>query len=120
MPNIAASMDDLAKRVQLLTDRPVTSDPRNASVTPCVIVGTPSLDYTTQTMCGTVTARFPLVVVGLSGARAELTPLSELLGEVLAGDLAVVTAEPFWYEPLNNSGTADPSMAYRVTVEELI
>ena len=115
-------MEALAARIQTLTERPVTTDPRNVGNAPCVLVEPPDLDLTqgNATLCGSVLGRFPVFVIGTSAARAELGPVADLLAEVLDGDLGITTASLTAYVPLNNAATADPSLAYRITVEELI
>jgi hypothetical protein len=120
--SITAAMESLADRVRLLTARPVTTDPRNLAVTPCVLIEPPDLDFSSGnvTMCGGITGTFPVLVIGTTGARAELTALDSLLGEVLAGDLDFESGTLVAYYPLNNAGTADPSVAYRLTVKEMI
>ncbi|MEV3852738.1 hypothetical protein AB0J38_00170 [Streptomyces sp. NPDC050095] len=120
MPNIRSAMEDLARRIEPLTDRPVTTDPRNTTVTPCVLVDVPSLDYTAAATACAVQASFPVLVIGTPGAGAEVDALSRLLNEVLAGDLGVTRCDPITYEPTNTAQSADPCLAYRVTVEEMI
>lgn len=115
--SIIAKMTELAERIRANTTRPVTTDPRNVANTPCVLIEPPVLDPSVATACGFI-YRFSVLVIGLPGARAELTPLDALLDQVLAV-VDWTLAEPVGYVPLAAPGQAEPNQAYRVTVEVL-
>lgn len=117
--DITGDMVDLVAQIKLGTTRPVVADPRAVSNTPCVLVGMPSMSPP-GTQCGTVTARWPVYVIGLPGALTELGPLSELLGEVLEVLPEWTACEPVSFWPLTAPATADPCQAYKVTAETMI
>lgn len=101
--------------------RPVLVDPTKTASTPCVLIETPQIEPA-GTLCGEVTYRHSVLVIGQPGAWAELAPLSELTLAVLAAldEMSVgwTLAEPVAYVPLVQDGQADPCMSYRITVEE--
>ena len=121
MIGIRAAMTGLRDRLDPLTIRQVTTDPTRTSATPCVLVEVPQIEPA-GTLCGEVTYRHTVLVIGQPGAWLELGPLDELLNEILTGldDLGIAwsLAEPVAYTPLVQDGSADPCMAYRITMEE--
>lgn len=117
---IVEAMQAVADDIRPHVSRPVTIDARNMSSCPAVLVEPPELDFSEGTMCGTVLARFPVMVVGMPGGLTELRALDALLGDVLAHFTDVDQAVPVGYIPLNAAGQADPSQAYRLTVERVI
>jgi hypothetical protein len=124
---IVEAMEAIAEVIRAVTDRPVTTDPASTTVTPCVLVEVPELDWTSgggsaRTMCATLgaSARFPVLVIGAGITRASLPALDELLTAVLGADLEFSQAHGIAYQPTNNAATADPVLAYRVYVEEML
>lgn len=116
-------MEAIAAKISAVTKRPVTTDPASTTVTPCVLVEIPELDWTgAQTLCSLTGAhgRFPVIVIGVGNTRAALPGISALLSEVLSADLDFAQAHPIAYQPTNNQATADPVLAYRVYVEEML
>jgi hypothetical protein len=129
MLDLAARMTAIADFLAGHTERPVTCDPRNV-VPPCVLVEPPLVEPSTEeTLCGAEALKltYSVHVIGLPGAWAEFAPLSELVGEIVA---ACDAAEGFvWtqgafggYLPLSGPGglQAEPSLAYTLTIEELV
>lgn len=115
------AMDAIADKISVMTDRPVTCDPASTTVTPCVLVEVPELDFTTaRTMCAETNARFPVLLIGTGNTYSALPGLDKLLSEVLRADLDITTAGPVAYQPVNTLATADPVIAYRLYVEEMI
>lgn len=121
---VTAAMADLRDRVAFTLgpgSRPVTTDPTATAATPCVLVELPQIDPA-GTLCGDVTYRHTLLVIGQPGAWAELQPLADLLHAVLVAldalGIGWTLAEPVAYTPLVQDGQADPSLSYRITVEE--
>jgi hypothetical protein len=122
--SVSAAMADLRDRIAFQLGpgaRPVVVDPTRTASTPCVLVEVPQLEPS-GTLCGDVTFRHTLLVIGQPGAWAELQPLSDLLYAVLNAldELGIgwTLAEPVTYVPLVQDGQADPCMSYRITVEE--
>jgi hypothetical protein len=130
MLDVAERMSAIRDYLDAATERPVTCDPRNV-VPPCVLVEPPLIEPNPdgETLCGAEALRltYSVHVIGLPGAWAEFAPLSALMGEIVA---ACDAAEGFvWtqgafggYLPLNGPGglQAEPSMAYTLTLEELV
>jgi hypothetical protein len=117
---ITAAMDQLADLIRDGVDRPVTCDPTRVANAPCVLIEPPELDVR-GTYCGTYQLRFRVLVIGLPGARAALDPLAQLVQQtlhVLENGPGWTTAEPVGYVPATDAGMAEPSQAYRITVEE--
>lgn len=124
MISITEAMAALAGRLRTQlgpAGRPVITDPTATAATPCVLVETPQIEPS-GTLCGDVTFRHTLIVIGQPGAWAELAPLSRLLYDVLTAieELGIgwTLAEPVSYVPLMQDGAADPCMSYRITLEE--
>lgn len=114
-------MEAIAEKIRAVTDRPVTCDPASTTVTPCVLVEVPELDFTSaRTMCAETNGRFPVLVIGTGNTFAALPGLDALVSEVLHADLDITTAGPVAYQPVNTLATADPVIAYRLYVEEMI
>src|SRR4051794_12952686 len=115
------AMEAIAEKIKAATERPVTCDPASTTVTPCVLVEVPELDFTTaRTMCAQTNARFPVLISGPGNTYAALPALDKLLSEVLHADLDITTAGPVASQPVNTLATADPVIAYRLYVEEMI
>lgn len=112
-------MEEQAEHIRAYTNRPVVTDPKNVSNTPCVLIEPPQFEPEGGTLCGGVVARWQVLVIGLPGTRASLGPLSNLLSEVFDAVGVWITAEPVAYVPLVESGQADPCQAYRVTYTTL-
>lgn len=124
MITVTAAMADLRDRIAFQLGagaRPVTTDPTKTANTPCVLVEVPQLEPG-GTLCGEVTFRHTVIVIGQPGAWAELQPLADLLYAVLQAldELGIgwTLAEPVSYVPLVQDGQADPAMSYRITIEE--
>lgn len=119
---VSEAMENLAGRLRPHLSRPVVTDPTRTAATPCVLVELPQLEPN-GTLCGERLWRHVLLVIGIPGARAEMDPLAELLDDVLVAldDIGIgwTLAEPVAYTPLVQDGTADPSLAYRLTLEEI-
>ncbi|MBS2533861.1 hypothetical protein KGQ20_13895 [Catenulispora sp. NF23] len=128
MVDIAARMEAIRDELEQFTKRPVTCDPRNV-VPPCVLVEPPLVEPSGEALlCGDESLRltYSVHVIGLPGAWAEFRPLSELMAEML---VACDAADFVWtqgafggYLPLNGPGgqQSEPSMAYTLTIEELV
>lgn len=116
MIDAAAAMEGVKAELAPLIDRPVETDPRNMGNLPAVLIEPPELAAEQSVLCGVVTYQFNLLVVGLPGARSELGPLSDLLGQVLEV-VRWKTAVPVSYTPLTQAQSADPCQAYLVTVD---
>lgn len=121
---VAAAMADLRDRIAFALGAggaPVTTDPGAVARTPCVLVEVPQIDPA-GTLCGDVTYRHTVLVIGQPGAWLELQPLSTLLHAVLQAldELGIgwTLAEPITYVPLIQDGQGDPCMSYRLTIEE--
>lgn len=124
MITVTAAMADLRDRLSFQLgpgSRPVVVDPTSTAASPCVLVEVPQIEPS-GTLCGDVTYRHTLIVIGQPGAWAELHPLAHLLQAVLTAldELGIgwTLAEPISYVPLVQDGSADPCMSYRITVEE--
>lgn len=121
---VTAAMADLRDRLAYALgpgSRPVTVDPTATAQSPCVLIEVPQLEPS-GTLCGAITYRHTVLVIGQPGAWAELEPLSDLLLLVLEAleetGIPWTLAEPVSYVPLVQDGQADPCMAYRITIEE--
>lgn len=124
MITITAAMTDLQERLIFVLGpggRPVLTDPTRTAATPCVLIELPQIEPA-GTLCGEVTYRHTVLVIGQPGSWTELQGLSELLHAVLDGldDLGIswTLAEPVSYVPLVQDGSADPCVSYRITLEE--
>lgn len=124
MISITDAMENMAQvlRTELGAGaRPVVTDPGRTSSTPCVLIEVPQIEPT-GTLCGEVTFRHTVLVIGQPGAWAELKPLSDLLYAVLTAieeiGIGWTLAEPIAYVPLVQDGSADPCVSYRITLEE--
>lgn len=124
MISITEAMADLQSRLAFQLGpgaRPVVVDPTRTAATPCVLVEVPQIEPA-GTLCGDVTYRHTLIVIGQPGAWAEIQTLSTLVQAVLTAldELSIgwTLAEPVSYVPLVQDGSADPCMSYRITVEE--
>lgn len=124
MKTVPAAMTALRDAIALKLGagaRPVTTDPTKTGSTPCVLIEVPQLEPS-GTLCGDITFRHTVLVIGQPGAWLELQPLGELLYAVLAAldalSIGWTMAEPVTYIPLTQDGQADPCMSYRITIEE--
>lgn len=124
MISVGTAMKDLRDRLAFGLGpggRPVTVDPTATAQSPCVLVEVPQMEPA-GTLCGAITYRHTILVIGQPGAWAELQPLSDLVHQVLTvleeTGIPWTLAEPVSYVPLVQDGQADPCMSYRITIEE--
>lgn len=116
---IVSHMEAVAEDLAAVLDRPVTTDPRNL-VPPCVLVEPPTLLADPGVLCGGLTYRGRLLVIGIPGTWASLAGLDELLAAVLGGLGEWVSATPTGYVPHNAAGEAEPAPAYEVLYDQII
>ena len=122
--NVAQAMTELAELLAPHVSRLVTADPTKSGSSPCVLIDLPELDPTTSTLCGDMLATFPVLVIGQPGALPEIRGLSALLQETMNAlvttGIGFTRVVPVSYTPMAETGTADPAVAYQITVERYV
>lgn len=118
--DLPGAINAMVARIMAATDRPVLRDPRHTGNAPCVLVEPPRV-YPEGTQCGTLLARWVIVVIGIPGGFTELGPLAHLVDQVLGAlDEYWTACEPVVYYPLTVPAGGDPSQAFKITAETYI